>query len=84
MIWPEGETSPGLLRVLVLYLFVGDQNVVALGDVGQQDPGGYLGGQGGPEGGQAQRQLRGGGGGVCQTGQPAHLEEQRGTDTVNL
>lgn len=74
-----------------IYLLVDDHAAVALGEGGQQDPGGQPGGEGAPEGGEACAQLGGGGGGgrrgggrLYQPSQPTHLQEQEVLRTMVL
>lgn len=62
------------------HLLLGDHVVVTLGDSGQEDPRGQLGGEGGPDGREARGQPRGRGGGgrgLSQLGQPTNLQKGR-------
>lgn len=72
------------------HLLINDHAAVALGEGGQQDPGGQLGGEGAPQGGEACRQLAEGVGGgrgwsLYQPRQSTHLQNREwGVTHTNL
>lgn len=72
-LFPPSLHIPGYSRLFTTYLFGVHRLAVALGEGGQQDPGGHLGGHSGPEGGQSHGQLWGGGGLLCHPCQSSHL-----------